>query len=527
MALKSMEVSFPRMGIARNLSLRSMPGNRGSYPSVWAVNVRLDENLDRRQRGGSRPGLTKYSASDFGTTIADMISVNTSSTGGTEEILLVLVDSTVKTGTGGTLATLMGYLTADDGTTIITADDGETPITVSSATAPAAGFLVAGQQNVYAVITTAIVKINPKTGATNNLLASGGSIPTGCTFGAIYRDRMIISGGDNTVYASRQGDYKDWALNKDVGDGGRAVAFQLSISSDVGEKPTALMASRDSHLLISSLRSLWILRGDPVANGQLSRISENVGVVSSRAWCEVDGMIFFLSETGLHRVSSDGSSLTPMSELKIPEELRNVDTSTTTVLMGYEKDRESIHVYLKTSVGSDNHWVYEIRSEAWWSVRLQDDHSPVAVCQHEGKLLLAGNDGYVRLIGGNDDDSVDIESHVAIGPLRLGNTNEFGRMVNLHASMAAGGGTVTWRVVTGDTAEAAADNAKAAIETFQSGGDYSSYVKYTGTWTSGRAIMSYPRVRAAWIVLWLQSTDIWAYEGIMLSTMQSGRWKGN
>lgn len=526
MSKKSMELTFPRRGVVRRFSLRSTPDSRGPYPSPWSSNVRVDDNIDRRLRGGSRPGLTKYSASDFGTTIADMISLNTSSVSGAAETLLVLVDQLVKTGTGGTLATLTGYLTADDGSTVITADDGVTPITVSSATAPAAGFLLAGQQHVYAVTTSAIVKINPKTGAVNNLTASAGTIPTGCTFGAIYRDRMFLAGSDNTVYCSRQGDYKDWFLGDDVTDSGRATAFQLSLSADIGAKPTAMMSSRDSHLLIATARSLWIVRGD-TTTGQLSRISENVGVVSSRAWCEVDGMVYFLSDTGLYRASSDGSSLTPVSEEIVPAELRSIDTSTTTVFMGYEKDREAIHIYLKTSAGSDTHWVYELRSEAFWPVRLQNNHSPLAVCVHQGKLLLGGVDGYIRYVGGSNDDGTAVESHIAIGPLRLGKANHFGRMVSIHSSLAATGGTVTWRVVTGDTAEAAADNAKLAIEAFQAGNSYATYVKASGDWVAGRNIISYPRVRSVWAVLWLQSTALWGYEGVMVDTMESGRWKGN
>ena len=64
----------------------------------------------------------------------------------------------------------------------------------------------------------------------------------------------------------------------------------------------------------------------------------------------------------------------------------------------------------------------------------------------------------------------------------MGSPGYFGRMLKMHAMLASGSGAVNWRVVTGDTAEEAADNAKTAIETFQSGGDYSSYVKASGNW---------------------------------------------
>ena len=134
-------------------------------------------------------------------------------------------------------------------------------------------------------------------------------------------------------------------------------------------------------------------------------------------------------------------------------------------------------------------------------MRLQDDHSPLVVCQNQENLLLAGSDGYVRQVGGDDDDSAAIQSHVAIGPLRMGSPGHFGRMLKMHAMLASGSGEVNWRVVTGDTAEEAADNAKTAIETFQAEGDYSSYVKASGNWIGGRAILTYPRVRACLVLL--------------------------
>src|SRR5690606_36011772 len=97
------------------------------------------------------------------------------------------------------------------------------------------------------------------------------------------------------------------------------------------------------------------------------------------------------------RIAADGSDLESISQV-VPDELRNIDTSTVTVSMGYEHDRRAVHIFLRTSAGSDTHWVYELAAQAWWPVRLQDDHSPLVCCQHDGKLLLAGGDGYVRYV---------------------------------------------------------------------------------------------------------------------------------
>lgn len=516
--MRTVELHFPNEGVNRRLAERR-PEKRGSYPCPWAVNVRMDDNFDRRLRGGSRPGLTKFVANDFGTTIADMVSIDVSSTAGVEEILFVLADSTILTGDA---VTLVGYLLDPNGDTLT--DDAGNKILVSSVAAPATAFLVTGQQHVFAITTSGITKMGAQSGQVDPVIATGGTIPTNQTFGAVYRDRMCLAGDDNVIYMSRQGDYSNWDFGKDVGDNGRAVAFQLALGADVGPLPTAMIAHKDSSLLLASVRTLWVVRGDPTT-GTFQRVSENVGIVSSKAWCKVEDTVYFLSNEGIYKVGADGSGLAPVSENSVPVELRNVNTATTTVMLGYEHDRLAIHVYLKTAAGTDTHWVYELATESWWPVRLQDDHSPLAVCQHQGKLLLGGVDGYVRYIGGDDDDGTTIESHVIIGPMKLGSIDRAGIINMLHGILAAGSGTVTWRIVIGAYAEEAADNAKLAIEAFQASGSYGTYVSFTDTWTAGRSKAQYPRVSSGWACIWLQSTAKWSFEGATMQVKRSGRYR--
>lgn len=197
------DLQWPMKGVVRRLRLRTAPGSRQeAYPSPWAVNVRVEDNLTRRMRGGSRPGLTKFSSTDFGTTIADLASINVARDTGAAIILLVLVDSVIKTVEDGVVAAPVAYLTDDEGN-VLTDGDGNR-IIASSGTAPAAGFLITGQQHVFAVTTSGVTKMDPKTGQVDSLAASAGTIPTSCTFGAIYRDRMVLAGADNAIYIDRK-----------------------------------------------------------------------------------------------------------------------------------------------------------------------------------------------------------------------------------------------------------------------------------------------------------------------------------
>jgi hypothetical protein len=48
--MRTVELHFPKEGVNRRLAERRE--KRGSYPTPWGVNVRLDDNIDRRLRGG-------------------------------------------------------------------------------------------------------------------------------------------------------------------------------------------------------------------------------------------------------------------------------------------------------------------------------------------------------------------------------------------------------------------------------------------------------------------------------------------
>lgn len=522
MPAQIIELPFPVGGVQRRTASRQIDSTNPPT-TAWAVNVRAEGAEDRRLRGGSRAGLTKFVNNDFGTTIADMISINTASTSGAAEMLAVLHDSTLSVVESGTVTSPVAYLTNGSGDVLT--DAAGNKITVSGSSAPATGFLLAGQQHVFAVGSSAIVKMDPKTGKTDNVVATDGTVPTGMTFGAIYRDRLFLSGSDNAIYASKQGDYSNWNFGEHYEDEQRAVAFQLSLASDVGALPTAMIPSRDGSLICATRRSLWVVRGDPTT-GELVRISENVGIMGSRAWVKADEQIVFLAEDGLYQVNADGSEMSPLTPQAIPEELRNVDTSTVTVSLGYDHERLAFHIFLRTAAGSDTHWIYERQNQAFWPVRMANDHTPLVACQHKGDLLLAGNDGYIRKVDGANDDGTAIQSHVLIGPVRLGSLDFMGIVNTINGIIANNSGEITWRIVVGSSADSATDNGKLAIEAFQSSGDYTQYVRSSGCWNSDRSTTGRPRSRGMWACVWLQSWDQWAFEGATMEVSQAGKWRG-
>lgn len=53
MSRKTINIEFPSAGVARRLGLRVAAGGGGPLPAPWATNVRLEDSLSNRLRGGS------------------------------------------------------------------------------------------------------------------------------------------------------------------------------------------------------------------------------------------------------------------------------------------------------------------------------------------------------------------------------------------------------------------------------------------------------------------------------------------
>jgi hypothetical protein len=243
----------------------------------------------------------------------------------------------------------------------------------------------------------------------------------------------------------------------------------------------AVLPHKDAFLIGFTAGETWILAGDP-ATGMLRRVSDEVGIIGEDAWCVNHDTAYFLSSQGLYSVGADGSALKPLSEDRVPEDLTGVSDSTCTLTYNHADRGVYIH-----KTGLD--WFYDTAREGFWPF-----------------------------------DTEETDSHVLLGPFQLGQVNRYGRVLNLHGNIAAGSGDVTWRLVTGDTAEEAAANGKAAIVAALAEESYSDYVAAEGTWSAGRAHMSYPRIRAIWCCLWLSSSGDWAYEEAILTAIVSGKW---
>jgi hypothetical protein len=524
-------LTFPLSGVSRSRGYRDQAF---PYAAPWAVNVRGVEAAERRERGGSRPGLAKVHATDFGDDILAIIPVTSvDSSGVRNRDLLVIAGGSFSSLRGSTVISPTAALVTDAGVSITT-DTGDEIVFTSTVSAvnpigPTTAYEgVERAGKVY--LADATLKVyDPLTGVVAAVQASAGIVPTGCPLIALYRDRIFLAGADHIWFCSRQGDPADWALAGDMSDTGRASAGQIGRAGEIGEPITAMVPVGDRGLLFATANTLWILRGDPI-DGSMTQLSSEIGIIAPGAWAESsDGTIAFLSNDGVYLVNNNGDRPTRWSEEKIPGELRNVSTSSR-ISMAYDVLGRGYHLFITPSSGLGSHWWLDLENKALWPVRFQTAHQPVSASRIRGssglsEVILGCKDGYLRKFSdaATTDDGTAITSHVLIGPFRLSVGDAADAMLKeIYGTLADNAGSVTWRIVMGDSAEAVADAGVAGITASLAGTSIVG-VAASGTWAENRNKVVHVRARGPWAVIWLSSAASWAYEAITVVINQLGR----
>lgn len=524
-------LSFPLAGVDRQGVYRRQTR---PYAAPWASNVRGYDPLEGRERGGSRPGLSKISSSDLGD-ITLLVSLTYIDPDGARHADLVaigdgqfyVISGSVSTATTGELATEAGATLATEAGDLIVFDS---TVSAEPAVGTSGAYSAAARGGKLYLADSVLRVYSPSSGVVEPVLASAGTVPTEQPLVCTYRDRIVLAGSDHVWYASRQSDPSDWDFGADMDDNGRAVAGQVAFSGGIGDAITAMVPVEDRALVFASENELWVLSGDP-ASGQLSQVSSEIGIIASQAWAvSPGGLVAFLSNDGVFLWGA-GSGRHPerFSEDRMPEQLRNVSTSSR-ISMAYDPTGRGYHLSITPSEGTGTHWWLDIPNRAIWPVSYQAGHQPTAMARVDGNGLaetaMAGRDGYVRKPDRSSatDDGSTLESHVLLGPIRLtADDTHDAALAELHGILAAGTtGTVTWRLCMGDSAEAVTDTAVAGVLAAIAGTAISGVVA-SGAWTAGRNPVVRPRSRGAWMVVWLEGAGKWAYEAVAMVSRRFGR----
>jgi len=504
-------LSFPVAGIARRSNYRRQ---ERPYATPYALNVRGVGSLERRERGGSRPGLTKFCSTDFGASITAVDSVTAIDAAGARQRYIVVVAGGVLYSVKGAVATeLEADLLWPDGE-VMWWDDGEAvvfdstvtdanPITDTGAhhTAEHGGKLYLADSTLSAY--------DPVEGVVSTISGA----PTGLSLICSYRDRLILS-GTHLWYASRAGDFTDWDTGQTMEDASRPIAGSVSFAGIIGQPIKAIIPYRDYALIFACENSLWVLIGDP-ATGTLKNLSSEVGIIAPNAWAlSPNGILAFLSNDGIY-VGGVTESPTRFSDEKVPNSLREVDVSAIDVAMEYSMKERGFNLF----AGADNCWFLDVENKAMWKDSYDTTHVPVASALTDGgglrQVILGCPDGYLRSYSESSktDDSVVFHSKVVFGPFRIAPDDvRSAILTEIHGIMADNSGSVKWTVFLGDSAEAVADRSESDTKS-DSG----------GLWVRENNHVSRPRVRGAWCCIRLDSISLWSYESIAIVARQLGR----
>jgi len=477
-------------------------------------NVQFTDTLEGRQRGGIRPGLSKYHANTFGGTgriqcidYATTVVDTAPPTGGTglRTILAVAVR-------GGTVSRF--------NTTTITAATAGGSRTLSSTSPVIFSTELFGRIYFTDGISYKIWI------ASNNTLSdwtpTAGSIP-GTDGTAVARlietwgSRIVLSGlasDPHNYFITAIDDPLDFDYAPANPTDASAVAGDVGILGKIGDPITSIIPYNDDILLLATDHSLWAMGGNPAAGAGFDIISDSVGVPFGKPWCmDSTGQVYIFSTKGtIYRLAGPSSPPEPITNASIAPLLDAINLNTNLIRMAYDEVRQGFWVFITPyTAAATTHWYYDARTQGWFKyVFAATNHNPMTVKVYDGDaptdrvILIGSEDGYVRFVDDtvSTDDGTAISSYVIMGPISGGGKPVI--ITELQGNLDPDSSSMLYEVGVGDTPQAAA-------------ADFAGSFTGDGTLAAGRGVTHNPRLRGFWSYIKVghtSSSTPWAFESI-------------
>lgn len=520
---REVNLHFPGAGVDTSQAFAVQPNRpafNGAYQrtSYDAQNVRAFDAAGNRLRGGSRPGLERH-IDDIPGDVAWII----------QDLASVIGANDMQYSQSGRVVTLVAvvagnvyYVVAGDTSwTLATNNTAETPpLNISGVV-----FSTPSQQKLYFADGINWAYYVPLTNTVETWAATAGTLPVDsdnntprliCT----WRGRIVVSGlikDPQVWFMSKVDDPYNWDYDPVSPSSIDAVAGNNSPLGTVGDMITALIPATDDVLIFGGDSSIWVMRGDPLAGGQIDLVSNTIGIAWGKAWCmDPLGNIFFCSNRMGVYVMSPGGQPQRVSQ-QIEQALATINSGTHSIRLLWDDFYQGFHMFVTPldEPAASTHWFWEQRTGGWTkTVFANNDHSPIACCTFDGNLptdrvpIIGSWDGYVRHFTASNttDDGETITSYVWIGPLLTKDMDAL-LMKDLQCVLGDNSGAVTYEVYTGATAELAL--ASTAIA--------------SGTWTEGRNFTNLVRASGHALYVKLSSTNQWAMEQIRVRMQGQGR----
>lgn len=511
---------FPKAGIDRAGPFGRQPVRPGKREGEYfrtthlGHNVRAFDPVSMRDRGGSRPGLTKFIVGEVNgvfwivqhlnslvTTTPGALTVQQSQSGRVVFVLAVS-QGKVKVATPDAVAWA--------GTTNNTGEEPELNFS---------GVMQSAQNNqkMYFVDGVNYCYFAPKTNSMEKWAATAGTLPKDEDGN---KARLICTWRGRTVLSGLLKDPQNWFMSK-VSDPTNFDYFPAAASATdavagnnaglglIGDIVTALIPYNDDILVFGGDHTIYMMRGDPLAGGQIDLVSDSIGIAFGEAWCKdpYGNIYFFSNKCGLYKFVP--GQMQPIRISQAIEVLaQEIDTGRNIIRMVWNDRFQGVHVFVTWAElpQATTHFFWEMRTNAWWTDGFGNpNHNPLAAAVLDGndpndrRLLIGGWDGIVRMLDPTavDDDGTPISSAVVIGPILTQEQDEM-LLKDVQAVLAVNSNPVTFETFVGDTAE----QALASVSTV------------TGTWAAARNNTSPIRRSGHAIYLKLSCAAVWAMETI-------------
>jgi len=520
------DLHFPKAGLDVSAAFCNQP-NRPVDDGKWVrscaigINVRGFEPSTNRNRGGSRPGLTKYLPRQVAGTEFVVQELNVI-TGQQEGAMTQQSQSgRVVTGVAVSQGDIYWWVSGGSVYTLATNNTGESPPLNFTGIC----FSSPNQQKLWFVDGTNYVYFVPITNTVELWTASAGSLPidSNGTYARLictWRGRIVLSGllGDpQNWFMSAVDNPRDFDYSPVSPSATQAVAGNNSTLGTVGDVITGLVPIDDDRLLIGGDHTLWLIQGDPMAGGQIDRLSDVIGMAWGEAWCKDPyGNVYFVSNRMGMFMWSPNQPLQRVSQA-IEQLLQVVDTGENIIRLMWDDRFQGVHVFITRDdePRPTTHYFWEQRTGAWWQDKFaNNNHNPLCCLIFDGNLpgdrvpLIGCWDGYVRAFDPDavDDDGTPIRSIVAIGPIVTPNLDDI-LLKDIQAVLGEDSGAVTYEIRNGTSAELALTATPASTGSFHAGRNLLSFVRRAG--------------HATYIVM--SSTVRWAFESVRIRVEAKGK----
>lgn len=355
---------------------------------------------------------------------------------------------------------------------------------------------------------------------------------TACRIIALYRGRVVLSGlleEPQNWFMSAAGDPFNWDYSPATPSPTQAVAGNNSEVGQLGEVVTCLAPFQDDVMIMGGVNSLWIMRGDPAAGGQIDNLSRQIGIVGPDAYAwDTTGNFYFFGQNGLYKLAQNSNEPICISKGRLDTTFAGVNTKENRVWLVYDAIWQGVHIFIiptSEPTTGPRHYYWDERNDSFWVDQYPATIGPTCVHLFQADdpdmrgLLMGGFDGYIRQFSDTSasDDGTAIDSFVRFSPINPGSIVASSRIEDMQLVLDEDSDDVTMKVFTGSSvedAEDAADSGSARLKRILKGGR-NSFIR--------------ERIAQNAMIVQLsqnENSETWAYEQGMVRVSVLDRMKG-